>query len=167
MLLSMNLCYNTVNLLYNDSVCPQIIIAPLWKSGGYIGYSVRPSDRHNFVSAQCFEKNFKESNQILYVHLNWYDLPWDCYTSFFEHLYQSYGPWLCRNSVPAQYLENQLVEFHQILYMHSSLQDLACDCYTSFLANLYGVMALDLCRNFVSAQYLDNLPTFFHQILKG
>ena len=27
------------------------------------------------------------------MHSYWQDLSWDCYTSFFAHLYQSYGPW--------------------------------------------------------------------------
>ena len=27
------------------------------------------------------------------MHSYWQDLAWDCYTSFFAHLYQSYGPW--------------------------------------------------------------------------
>ena len=27
------------------------------------------------------------------MHSYWQDLHWDCYTSFFAHLYQSYGPW--------------------------------------------------------------------------
>ena len=53
---------------------------------------VHPSVRHNFVSAQYLKKYFIESNQIVYVHLNRHDLPWDCYTSIFEHLFQSYGP---------------------------------------------------------------------------
>ena len=35
-----------------------------------------------------------EFHQILYMHWYWQDLCWDCYLSFFAHLYQSYGPWL-------------------------------------------------------------------------
>ena len=27
------------------------------------------------------------------MHLYWQELAWDCYTLFFTHLYQSYGPW--------------------------------------------------------------------------
>ena len=33
-------------------------------------------------------------HRILYMHLYWQDLVWDCYTSFFGNLYQSYGPLL-------------------------------------------------------------------------
>ena len=29
----------------------------------------------------------------LYMHSYWQKLCWDCYTSFFAHLHQSYGPW--------------------------------------------------------------------------
>ena len=27
------------------------------------------------------------------MHSSWQDLAWDCYTSFFANLFQSYGPW--------------------------------------------------------------------------
>ena len=33
------------------------------------------------------------SPNLLYMHSSWQDLAWDCYTSFFTNLYQSYGPW--------------------------------------------------------------------------
>ena len=85
----------------NHNSC--IFIAPLWKRGGgaildYGCLAFCPSVRSSvcptyFVSAQYLEKYFIEFNQILYVHLYWHDLSWDCYTSFFEHLYQSCGPW--------------------------------------------------------------------------
>ena len=102
--------------------------------------------RLNFVSAQYLENQLTEFYQILYLRSSWQDLAWDCYTSFFAYLYQSYGPvfvselWPCiytKNFVSAQYLGNQLIEFHQILYMLLSWQDLARDCYTSFFAHLY------------------------------
>ena len=44
------------------------------------------------VSAQYLENQLVEFHQILCLHLPWQDLAWDCYTSFFAHLYQSYGP---------------------------------------------------------------------------
>ena len=48
--------------------------------------------RQNFVSAQYLENQLVEFHQILYTHLSWQDLAWDCYTSFFANLYPSYGP---------------------------------------------------------------------------
>ena len=71
----------------------------LKKGWGYIGFglcvipSVCSFVRHNFVSAQYLENNFIEFEQILYMHFYWQDLAWDCYASFFLHLYRSYGPW--------------------------------------------------------------------------
>ena len=32
------------------------------------------------------------------MHSYWQDLAWDCYISFFAHLYQSYGPWFTPKS---------------------------------------------------------------------
>ena len=48
--------------------------------------------RQNFVSAQYLENYLIYFHQILYMHLYWQDLAWDCYTSFFGNLYQSHGP---------------------------------------------------------------------------
>ena len=48
--------------------------------------------RQNFVSAQYLENHLVEFHQILYMQLSWQDVAWVCYTSFFTHLYQSYGP---------------------------------------------------------------------------
>ena len=48
--------------------------------------------RQNFVSAQYLENQLVEFHQILYMHSSWQDLAWDCYSSFFANLYQSYGP---------------------------------------------------------------------------
>ena len=47
----------------------------------------------NFVSVQYLEKKWTEAYQILYMRSYWQDLYQDCYTSFFAHLYQSYGLW--------------------------------------------------------------------------
>ena len=85
--------------------------------------------RQNFVSAQYFENNLTDFHQILFVHSYWQDLAWDCYTSFFAHLYE--------NFISAQYLENNSTDFHQILFVHSYWQDLAWDCYMSFFPHLY------------------------------
>ena len=48
--------------------------------------------RQNFVSAHYLENKLIEFHHILYMHPYKQDLLWDCYTSFFAHLYQSYGP---------------------------------------------------------------------------
>ena len=49
--------------------------------------------RQNLVSVQYLENKWTEFHQILHMHSYWQDLGWDCYTSFFAHLYHSYGPW--------------------------------------------------------------------------
>ena len=59
--------------------------------------SVRPSVRSSVIilftlNILC-QNNFIEFHQILYMHWYWQDLAWDCYTSFFLHLYLSYDPW--------------------------------------------------------------------------
>ena len=48
--------------------------------------------RQNFVSAQYFWNQSVEFHQLLYMHSVWQDLAWDCYTSLFAHLYNSYDP---------------------------------------------------------------------------
>ena len=68
----------------------------------------------SFVSAQYLKNQLVEFHQILYMHLSWQDLAWDCYTSFFANSYQSYGPSLTPNFVSAQYLETYLIYFHKI-----------------------------------------------------
>ena len=47
----------------------------------------------NFVSLQYLENKWTEFHQILYIQSYWQDLCWDCYATFFVHLYQSYGNW--------------------------------------------------------------------------
>ena len=53
--------------------------------------------RQNFISAQYIENNLTEFHQILYMHSYWQDLAWNCYKSFFAHVYQIYGPWCLPN----------------------------------------------------------------------
>ena len=48
--------------------------------------------RQNFLSAQYLDNQSVEFHHMLYMHSSWQDLALDCYTSFFPHLYQSYGP---------------------------------------------------------------------------
>ena len=45
----------------------------------------------NFVSPQYLENKLTDVHQIFYMHSYWQNLGWDCYTSFFAYLYQSYG----------------------------------------------------------------------------
>ena len=88
--------------------------------------------RQNFVSAQYLENQLVEfSTNYIYAFILARS-NWNCYTSFFKNLYQSYVPFLRQNFVSAQHLEYQLVEFHQILCMHSSWLDQAWASYTSF-----------------------------------
>ena len=49
--------------------------------------------RQNFVSVQYLENKLTEFHKILHMHPYWQDLRWDCYTFFFAHLNQIYGPW--------------------------------------------------------------------------
>ena len=83
-----------------------------------------------------WEQNDRISSNFVYSY--WQDLSWDCYTSFFAHLYQRYGPWFTSEfGFCLIYIENKLTEFHQILYMQSYWQALGLDCYTSFFAYLF------------------------------
>ena len=92
----------------------------------------------NFVSAQYLENYSIYFHQILYMHVSWQNLAWDCYKSFFSEICtRVMALYLRQNFFSTQYLENQLVEFHQVLYMHSSWQYLALDSYMLFFANLY------------------------------
>ena len=95
------------------------------------------------------------------MHSSWQDIAWECYTSFFAHLHQSYGPWVTPkfrfHSISWELtdifspnfiyaflltrLASKLIEFHQSLYLHLSWQELAWDCYASFFAYL--------CRSYV------------------
>ena len=49
--------------------------------------------RQNFFSTQYLENKLTYFHQILYMHWYWQVLAWHCYVSFFQNLYQSYGPW--------------------------------------------------------------------------
>ena len=86
----------------------ELIKAPLWKRGGYIGFglsvipSVRSFVRHNFfVPAQYLQNSFIEFIQILYVHWYWHALAWDCYTSFSPNFTRVMALYLRRNFVSA------------------------------------------------------------------
>ena len=89
------------------------------------------------VSAHYLENKFIESHQILSMHSYWQDLAWDCYTSFFAHLYQNYGPWFMSKFPFRSISFEQMTDFHQILFTHSYWQDLAWDYYTSFFTHSY------------------------------
>ena len=59
--------------------------------------TIIPSFRHNFfVSAQYLENSFIEYKEILYVHLYWHDLAWDCYTTFLGYWFM---PKFCFRSI--------------------------------------------------------------------
>ena len=65
----------------------------------------------NFVSVQYLGNKWTEFHQILYMHSYLQDLRWDCYTSFFAHLYRVMVLDLLQNSVSAQYHENKWTDF--------------------------------------------------------
>ena len=112
--------------------------------------------RQNFVSAQYLENQLVEFHQILYMHSSGQDLAWDCYMSFFAHLYRVMALYLCQNLVYPQYPKNKLTEIHQIKFyvcIHSAKIWVGIiTCY--FLLIYNNVMALDLCQNFVPGQCL-------------
>ena len=104
------------------------------------------------------------------MHSYLQDLTWDCYTSFFAHLYQCYGPWLMPKCRFRSILENKWTEFHQILYMHSYWQDLFSDCYTSFFAHLYqyyGPWFMPKCRfRSITWEQIDRIsPNFIYAFI--
>ena len=49
--------------------------------------------RQNSVSTKYLENLLTYFHQILCMHSFWQDLAWNCYMSFFAHLYQSHGLW--------------------------------------------------------------------------
>ena len=91
--------------------------------------------KFHFCSLSCEQIDRISPN--LFMHLYWQDLHWDCYISFFAHLYQCYGIWFMPKLVSVPYLENKWTEFHQILHMHLYWQDLRWDCYISFFVHFY------------------------------
>ena len=77
--------------------------SPVLKKGGYIGFGFSvilflwqiPSFIYLSIiilfPLNILRKNW-DFHQISYMHSYWQELAWDCYTSFFTYLYQSYGP---------------------------------------------------------------------------
>ena len=152
-----------------------VIIAPLWKRGGYRGFglsvilSVCSSvclfvsfDRHNLLFPLIIFRTLIEFIQILYVHWYWHDLAWGLLHIICTRVMALH---LRHNFVYAQYLENYLTYFHQILYMHWYWQDVAWDFYTSFFGNCYQSYGPLFMPKFVSPQCLENHLVEFHQIL--
>ena len=98
------------------------IIAPLWKSGDYTGFAL--SFRYSVIPYSVFPSLFhfrsiswEPMNRIkpnLYAHYHWWDLCWNCKSSFFSNLQQSYGPWLMSEFRFAQYLDKEWKELNQI-----------------------------------------------------
>ena len=75
--------------IYTDKIYVGVVSCHFWHNCT----SVMVLDlSQNFVSIQYLENKWTEFHQILYMHSYKQDLHWDCYTSFFEFLYQSYGP---------------------------------------------------------------------------
>ena len=116
--------------------------------------------RQNLVSAQYLEKKLTDFHQILYMHSYWQDLSWDCYTSFFTHLYQLWPliyARICFRSISCEQIDRISPKFiYAFVLIRSSLR---------LLLITDRVMALDLCQNFVSTQYLESKWTEFDQTL--
>ena len=58
--------------------------------------------RQNFVSAQYLENQMVEVHQVLYMHLPWQNLAWDCYRSFSHMSTRVMALDLSQNFVSAQ-----------------------------------------------------------------
>ena len=87
--------------------------------------------RQNFVSVQYLKNKWTEFHQILYMHSYWQDLRWDCYTSFFAHFYQSYGPYftpkICFCSISWEQIDTFWPNLEkEFIYLY--WQDLPWDC---------------------------------------
>ena len=143
-----------------NGVCFCIIIAPLWKSGGYIGFglsiilSFRPSFCHSVIFF-CFrsitwEQIDRNSHNFIYAFILTRSM-FGLLHFFLRIIVLELRPLIyAKNFISAQHLEIKLTEFHQIWYMHSYWQDLLWECYTLFIAQLYQsygpCLVLDLCQ---------------------
>ena len=67
------------------------------------------------VSAQYFEIELIELNQILHIQRCWQVVDWDCYVPIFADLQHSYGPLLswgfCFRSISFEWINGILIEF--------------------------------------------------------
>ena len=120
----------------------------------------------NFVFVQYLQNQLVEFHQILYMHSSWQYLAWNCYTSFFANLHQSYGPWFmskfCFCSISRELTDIFSPNFLYAFILTKSSFGLL---HIFFLHIFTWVTALDLRQNFISVQYLENKLTEFHQIL--
>ena len=67
--------------------CLQLLWPRFEKSGAILDLgcqSVRPSVRHNFVSAQYLDNKAIEFTKFCIVHWYWQDLGWDCFLVIFR-----------------------------------------------------------------------------------
>ena len=110
----------------------------------------------NFVSTQYLENRLVEFHQILYMYMHsyWQDLAWDCYMSFFAHLYQSYGPWFTPKFRLPSISREKLTDFHQILYTRVIFYVRRIGLYL-YKYRIYGT---------ISIYILKGLP-FFYQLI--
>ena len=131
--------------------CPKKVKKKPW----VVCPSVCPSVIIFFVSAQYLQNSFIEFIQILYVHWYWHDLAWDCYTSFFPSLYQSYSPLFtpkfCFRSISWELLDIFLPNFIYALILTRSSLGLLHVIFWKLVPDLWPfIMALYLLQNFVS-----------------
>ena len=120
----------------------------------------------NFVSVQYLENKFTEFHEILYMHLYWQYLRWDCFTSFFCTFVSELWPLIYSTILfPLNILQTNgqiLTKLYLTIYT-DKIYVWSVTCHFSHICS--SVMALDFRQNFVSNQYLENKWTEFHQIL--
>ena len=117
----------------------------------------------NLISAQYHENQLVEFHQILYMHLSWQDLPWDCYTSFFANLLPEL--WLliyAKILFPFNILRQNFTKFYICIHIDKMYIGIVTHHFWHICTR---VMTLDLRQVFVSFQYRENKLTDFHQIL--
>ena len=99
----------------------------------------------NFIPAQYLENKLIDFHQILYMHLDWQGLGWDCYMSFSAHLYLlSYGsrftPEFSFHSIPweknGRILPNFIHFVYALILTRSSLR-LLHNIFRTFVPELW------------------------------
>ena len=94
-----------------------------------------------FVSAQYLENESMELDQVLYMHWNWQDLGWNCYSSILTNLLQSYDPWLmseiCFRSVSWEWIDGIWPSFAYALKLTRSRLGLFFINFHKFVTELW------------------------------
>ena len=131
-------CFRSIFWGPIDRITPNFIYAfILTRSSLGLLHSIFRGFVRDFLSAQYLENKLTEFHQISYMHWYWQDLPWDCYTSFFPHFYQSYDPWFMPELHFSSFSWEHIDWIQQILCMHSCWQDLGGNCFLLFFALIF------------------------------